>query len=438
MCRSEGAGFRGRSGSSEQHELPRFQIRFVERLYDGSPRWYDTDWRQHIRRAQRRGRHALDREPGVVTKFRQAHDTSRLYPPDRTEYVGTCVNPNCNARIQGVFTQPVIQEMIRRGPQYHRARHRALSALARGVPDDLRDRCETCGNKAFFYPVETIRNKWIYILKEDGGSLVHYCEIFAESPTSGTIYTQLSDGRYTERNSSPFIGYVNLLPDPRSFVWHFFLSPVRLGANALSMLQRSGQLEQNIATARDRSNPSDAGVSVVAASQPWKTTVSRRFRVAPQGRVELVPLVDPFSWAAQIADFEYLPILAAQHKIVRDSDEQSKAFIASVLQQAIGRRQTSSNPPRWVEDQWDVADDTIDVPSGFSGSNIAEAWTNRYRSTLEYSSDETNKACARLVFVLRYSLGHRIVEQSLSRTRSNSRVFILWFSALGTYFKGNA
>ena len=406
-----GAEFRGGSGDSLRHELPRFQIRFVERLYDGSPRWYNTSWRDHIRRVQRRGWHALDREPGVVAKIRQAHDSSRLYPPERAEYVGTCINPDCNARVQGVFTQAVIRELIRRGPQYHRARYAALSALARGVPDDLRDTCETCGQKAFLFPIETIRNKWIYILKEEGGSLQHYCEIFSETPTTGTIYTHLSGGRYTDRNSQPFQGYVNLLPNPTGFIWHFFLSPVRLGTNALSLLQRSITFEQNIIQARDNAHPSDAGVSIISQLQPWKTTVTRRFRTAPQGRVEIIPLLDPFSWAAQVVDFEYLPVLAAITKLVRDSDEQSKAFIASLLQQAMGRRQVSDNPPRWENDQWDVVDDTIDVPGGFQGSNIADAWTTRYRNTLEYLTEETNKACARLVFLLRFSLAHRIVEQ---------------------------
>lgn len=408
MCR--GAEFRSGSGGSSTHELTRFRISFVERLYDGSPRWYASGWREYIRRVQRPW-HPLDREPGVISKIRQAHDSGSLYPTDRTEFVGTCVNPDCSARVQGLFTQQVIQQLIMRGPQYNNERYRALSALARGAADDLRDNCQTCGEKAFFYPVEVIRNKWIYILKEQGSNLEHYCEIHSETSDTGTIYTELDGGKYSGRHSSPFQGYVNLLPDPTAFTWHFFLSPVRLGADALSLLQRSPQLEQNIAQARDNANPADAGVPVIAQSQPWKTTVKRNFQSAPAGRVELIPLVDPFSWAAQSVDFDFLTILAAQLKIGSDPDEQSKAFIASVLQQAMGRRQVSDSPPRWEDDEWDVMDDTVDVPSGFSGTNIAEAWTNRYRDTLEYLTEETNKACARIVFILRYSLAHRIVEQ---------------------------
>lgn len=403
---------RGRSGESRRDELPRFQIRFVERLYDGSPRWYNSSWREHIRRIERRRWHPLYREPGVVSKIRQAHESSLLYPADRTEYIGTCVNPACNARVQGVFTLPVIRELIRSGPAFHREKRLALRALANGEVDHLRDTCQSCGRKAFFFPVETIRNKWIYILKEEGGSLQHYCEIFSETPATGTIYTQLSNGRYTDRNSQPFRGYINLLPDPTNFSWHFFLSPVRLGTDALTLLSNSNQTEQQIASDRDNAHPSNAGVSVIPQIQPWKTTVTLSFSSAPRGRVELVPLVDPFSWAAQVADFDFLPCLAAQQKIVRDPDEQAKAFIASLLQQAMGRRQTSEDPPQWEDDPWDVADDTISVPSGINGSNIAEAWTNRYRDATEYLTEETEKACARLVYLIRYSLAHRIVEQS--------------------------
>jgi len=71
----------------------------------------------------------------------------------------------------------------------------------------------------------------------------------------------------------------------------------------------------------------------------------------------------------------------------------------------------SENPPKWTDtDRWDVADETVPKPYGASGDNIADAWIKRYRDTLKYLSVETDKACARLVFTLRYSLAHRIVE----------------------------
>ena len=54
------------------------------------------------------------------------------------------------------------------------------------------------GNKAFLFPVETISNKWIYILKEEGGNLQHYCEIFSETPVTGTIYSEITNGRYSD------------------------------------------------------------------------------------------------------------------------------------------------------------------------------------------------------------------------------------------------
>ncbi len=418
------ARLRATSGQSVQHRLPRFQVWFAERLYDGAPRWFNGTWQEHVRRVDGDREGTLDREPGVQARWREAHNRLLFYGQvsgrqsrDTTDYLLTCVNPSCSARTHGRITAENRDMVNLLAP---REKWGALKALAQGRPQDLPESCPTCGQGVYLLPAVPIRDKWIYVLKEEGGSLHHYCEVFARAPVEGPegvqfggmVYTQMAEGRYVSEGAQPFEGYLNLLPDPTQHPWHFFLSPVRLGPEALRLLLASPDHDRRLASAREGALPEGIDWATPAGLQPWATTVKRSFARAPRGRVEIIPLVDPFAWAAQLVDFDYLPILAAQQKLVRDADEQAKAFVAATLQQAIGRRMVSEDPPAWEEDSWDVADDTLPVPSGAEGSNIAEAWTRRYRAALEYLGEETNRAGLRLVMLLRYSLAHRIVEQA--------------------------
>lgn len=390
-----------------------FRVHFVERIYDGADRWYDREWRRtHHDQVSGTNAECLDREPGVKTLMRESHDRHELYN-NRIPYYVACVNPTCAFRNWGLVNPyqggPVtIEEMSRIETEMEHA----LKALARGRMSDFRDVCETCSGKMPSFPVHTISRKWIYVLKEVGSSLQPYCEIYSETPNTGWIYTRLEEGRFSDARRQPYQGYVNLLPNPTAHTWHFFLSPVRLGRESLDLLCRSGQEQSSYAQKRDAANPAQWHVGVIPDLQPWNTTVRRRFTDRQVNTpYEFVPLVDFFAWAAEIVDFDFMPILAAQQKLARDADEQAKAFIAATLSQAIGRRQTSENPPEFAEDEWDVRDDTLDPPSSFSGSgNIAKAWIDRYQATMEYLTQEVERACNRLMFPVRYALGHRITE----------------------------
>lgn len=406
----------------------RFRIRFVERLYDGAARWYENDWRQYVDNVQGDNGWCLNREPTPRRSIINAHNSTPLHTFPGTDegcsthYLATCVNPTCQWRQQGLFDhgtgnwchQAPGRIDIRPGtdPDLVAALRSQLCALANGNLSAFRE-CERCGEPTPVFPIRPIQDKWIYIFKEEGDSLAPYVEIHSETQNTGRTYRRWRDGQFIEQDSIPFPGYVYLSPDPLAFTWRFFLSPVRLGPQALELLLNCDSNETNYHESREEVDAEEAGVSVMESLQPWVTTVHRRFSQTQlrQSLYEYVPLIDPFSWAVQITEFDYRPIVQAQQQLIRDSDEQAKHFISSTLAHVMGRRQTSNNPPEYETDAWDVADDTVEPPPTFSDSeNIAQAWGDRYRQTLEYLTEETNKACNRLIFVLRYTLAHAIVE----------------------------
>jgi hypothetical protein len=411
----------------------KFHLEFLERLYDGSPRWWNQGWQQHVNQVPGDKYETLDREPGVKKHIDLAHgqDARRqFYGLNKVPFLVTCVNPTCPLRSwealdfsgSGGFAMVRDENNMDAGPfptvqarmKLQETVMRDVKALAEGKHDELQESCPQCSHKKPAFPVTTISNKWIYVLKESGESLTPYVAIYAQSPNTGFVYTRYKDGEFLS-DGHAFDGRL-FIDKIESHTWHFFLSPKKLGPRALKLLSHVPKEDPKYAQQRDSFDPQKWKVSVVPDLQPWSATVKRKFDKRQQKTpYEFIPLVDPFAWAAEVADFDYLPILAAQQKLIQDPDEQAKSFIASTLVQVIGTKKVSDNPPRWVEDEdkWDVRGETVAVPSSFaSSSNIAQAWVNRYQSALDYLTQETNFACSRVWFPVRFSFAHRIVEQA--------------------------
>lgn len=394
-----------------------FTLLFVEQTYVGASRTFSNVWNRYHRTVKDDKGGVLDREPGVRKALRHAHDWNILFDKGDADVLWTCINPTCYLRKQNLHAKNYIRTYVHIGKRLE-ARgvlRDELGKVAAGRESRLKNTCSHCSQKQHPYGVSNVLNKWVYVLKKQGDSLQPVQEIEFDEKGQGMVSVRLKGGEFLQkgrRNTSPAI----TLPRADIGEWHFFLSPVRLRKNSLKLLQDSLSKTEQAQAACEKAKPKESGVLYNKKLQPWATTCVRKFsnNALKDKPYEIIHLVDPFSWAAQIVDFDFAPILAAQFKLVRDPEEQAKAFIASTLQQAIGRKMISENPPKWTEtDKCGIKDETVTVPRGARAKkvgNIAEAWTKRYRDTLEYLTIETNKACARLVFVLRYSLAHRIVE----------------------------
>lgn len=413
----------------------RFNVRFVERLYDGAPRWYDSAWRSEHHDDVGSGRDQRERfarEPGVKRLMSRAHTPNYLHHIDQSgsgyAYLGTCVNPDCSARVQWTATAANIDAEREESQDRAQARARIIRAVkstVRARPADSPHVCDSCNQKQRCFAVVPVRRKWIYVLKQEGdGDLQHYCELDYQATSDGYfVHTRLNNGTYTDARS-PFQGRLFLLPSPTRYNWHFFLSPVRLGHDALELLRTSPDKLTSIARARDQVHNDADSVPIDADLQPWACTVKRKFseQFVQAALDEVVPLVDPFAWAQQLEGFDMATILAAHQKLIRDPDEQAKAFVSSALQQATALRPVpNTNPPEMTRDPHDIEDDLAAKPSALAGSNAADAWVKRYRAAVEYFTDETNKAATRLVFMLRYSLAHRIVELACQERAAESK-----------------
>jgi len=407
-----------------------FRLRFVERLYDGAPRWWSDEWVKHTSRPQGKYGDRLDREPGVRELIAQAFDFRKFFNWNVPALV-TCANPECPLRswfmVEKVTTgarsfqikkwevinesQAIVGFEGEYTSEDREQLNHAQPLMANGRIGDLRSSCPQCGHKRPLFRVSDIKGKWVYVLKESGASLTPHLEIELKDSVSGSIHAQFVNGRFTDK-AQAFDGGL-ALGKIKDHAWHFFLSPVRLGPKALALLSEAPKRDPNYASGRDKAKPADWKVGVNAELQPWTTTVKRRFQPRQlKTPYEFVALVDAVSWVAQIAEFDYYPIAAAQQKLVQDPDEQAKSFIAATLAQAIGRQQVSQNPPKFVEDQWDIEDDTVETPEEFRPKNVAQAWVDRYQAALEFLAKETNYACSRMFFPVRFSLGHRVIEQA--------------------------
>jgi hypothetical protein len=405
-----------------------FHLKFVERVYEGPPRWWASDWVKHTKRVPGTYGIRLDREPGVQNLVRMAYDYRAKYFNRNLPMLVTCVNPDCPLRTWFMVqtsatgehsfrirkwqvineTQSLVSFETEYTPDDRKEIQDGQAAMANGKMNDLA-KCPQCGKHRPVFGFSAIKDKWVYVLK-DGGSLTPHLELEMTDGSSGFIHAQFSNGQFTDKKQAFDGDFV--FDKIRDHTWHFFLSPVRLGPHALSLLCQAPKQDPTYAGKRDAADPGKWNVKIIPELQPWTTTVKRSFQPRQlKTPYEFIPLVDAFSWAAQIDEFDYVPSAAAQQKLVQDSDEQAKSFISATLAQVIGRRQVSDNPPKFEEDQWSVKDETVETPDEFrSSGNIAQAWVDRYQAALLFLTGETNGACSRLFFPVRFGLGHRIVE----------------------------
>jgi hypothetical protein len=412
----------------------KFHLRFVERLYDGSPRWWHKGWSYFAEKVAGDKYDTLEREPGVKSLMYYAHDRKQYYNI-KIPYLETCVNPVCPLRSwitvsgygSGHLSYVRNEQDMKTGVPTVAMREAALAAaevglenMAKGKWDALKDTCPQCSHKMPFFPVSLINDKWVYVLKESGQSLTPYLAVHLESPDSGFVYTSFKNGEFQSQGHA-FDGKL-IIDKIETQTWHFFLSPMKLGKQALALLSKVPSEDPKYAKRRSAIDHTKWDVAVFPDLQPWSATVKRKFQPRQlKTPWEYVALVDAFAWVAEIADFDYLPILGAQQKLIQDPEEQAKSFIASTLAQVIGKQQVQDNPPKWTEDQWDVTGETVEVPSGATGgANIAEAWVKRYQQTLSYLTQETNYACTRVWFPMRFSLAHRIVELACQENQDDA------------------
>jgi hypothetical protein len=385
-----------------------FRLHFLERTYQGAPRWLlqRSVAREHTGKVDSKGR--LNREGPVRQKILDAHQDRY----DGLFLLDTCMNPACKQRDQRYW--PYIAWSLQK--DLTKRMRLDMMWLARANQGKLQLKCSVCGQKLHVMPCEGVYRKWIYVLKDDGNgkTLTPHLEIRADDASSGVLHANYNKGkkRFVGKGRA-YTGGLHLGAAITKHTWHFFLSPVRLGPKALDLLSKAPQRQQQLQQECQKYKPGENGVFLLADQQPWAATVQRKFTLQQiqKQAYEYIPLVDPFAWIALLVDLDYAPILAAQQELLRNANEQAKAFVAATLHSAIGKRLVKKDPPEWEEDKWDVKDDTAPPPGAFASSgNIAKAWMDRYRKTLEYLSEEAEKACCRIIYTLRYGPGHRIVE----------------------------
>lgn len=385
-----------------------FVIRFVERLQDGSPRWLTPeDGYAYVDQLADDPKKVLDCDDEVWKAVHGAHD----HRYEGLDVLETCVNPDCVQRVQ----------------EYHRAGYpaawqdcyREMATLARGSYLKLANSCQTCQAKRYYFPCGAIRDKWVYVLLDAGETLIPFQEVHVQKsrvgPKAGTIYYAYDPGRKRFRNDKheDFEGFLPALPG----VWHYFLSPVRLGPRALDLLIHAPGSDADRMAARQKFAETHWHGFVAPHLQPWTTTVKRTIPRVVLGLplpplIEFVPLVDPFLWVDTMTGWDYLPIAKAQQILLSDPNEQAKAFVASTLSSSMARKLSDGDPPRWVDDDRFELSSCLEPPpkSLLKSGNAAKAWTDRYEERLSYLTAQVNRACWRIEATVRFSRAHRIVE----------------------------
>ncbi|HEV3332370.1 MAG TPA: hypothetical protein VG096_15375 [Bryobacteraceae bacterium] len=405
----------------------KFEIRFVERCYDGCPRWYDDEVWKHVNGVPDDTNHLLDREEPVKEAAKDAHDRTPLYGKDYqgSWFLSPCVNPSCTLRTWEMIDLPdgeytfvdsaneprfsSVHEAFPSSDQLKSSIRAELAAMAKGDRGGLTRKCAVCKEERPLFKIIPIREKWIYLLTGSGKSLQPKWEVYAESDARGRIHTRFAGGRFTD---SPFMPYVNGLKVQMSKwendLWHFFLSPVRLGPKALDLLCRSVQDEA----------PWSPHVPVMGGYQPWAATTARRFHAEQIPTLyEYIPLVDPFAWAAMANEADYIPILDAQRVLATNENEQSKVFIAGTLKQAIhpsrpAKANAHGKEVRVAFDPFDIGKALQPAPKSTHASNLADAWMRRYDDMTGYLAREVDQAFCRVRHSVLHAPGHRVIEVS--------------------------
>ena len=161
------------------------------------------------------------------------------------------------------------------------------------------DRTLRVSIRELLYPGDTsapIVDKWIYILL-DGA---YFAEIYAKAATAWEYTLSPSPTAALTKKSG---GYLLLDPGPEGSPknYDFFLSPIRLSANARQYL----------------------------LNKTAKTCIREAFAQAID---EVVEVPDPFHWAADAHAKYYIPQLDAWQSWTGDANRQAKLFIAGVLE----------------------------------------------------------------------------------------------------------
>ena len=413
-----------------------FHLLFSERVYAGAPRWWRKDWEKHFNPPAGANGDRLEREPAVKKLIGLAHDWRRVYkslgrqPQEAQQkpslsFLITCTNLKCPLRPWslanfGAGTWAFVEEVDNHelgGSLDPDDRNNLMERIERNLPrmaegKDMEEVCPHCPLYKRVFALASIRKKWVYVLRGDDGTLNPHTEIYMETPFTGSMYQDYRNGAFNPERKQAFPGFFPIQQIDGG-AWHFFLSPVRLGPQALSLLSHAYKQQSDLTSqAMDAlaQLPTTIESGVDFTEQPWATAVTREFTLdqAKTG-VEVIPLVDPFSWVGQIADLDYLPIIAARQQAIQDPREQAKAFIAATLAGEKGKAQNEHNPEQ--EDPWNLQKKTVEPPPEFASSgNVARAWVDHYEQALKYLDVETNYACSRVFFPVKYTVAYRIVE----------------------------
>lgn len=433
-----------------------FIVFFKERVFHGPPRWHDwTD-------AGPAARHYVDvcgpvpgdyhrdggggetdrdpilgREPGVARAIDTAHDSTPLFGPEPS-FLTYCNKPDCRCREFWIEDENHNKSADPAEFTRRMKRHLKLMAENKGQPGQdegtAAERsglptCAACGQLRVAAPVIQPKNCWIYVLTQAGAGAtlepIYAIQIGDNDQALGTLM-RLHPGR-GQPAVETFPGYLQMphpMPDPENLLWHFFLSPCELGPQALDLLKRLPSLQGQYDRARSQAHGGGWGGTL----QPWATTVVRKFS-ANQIRdgEEPIALINPFRRAGWIAHHDLGKILRAQQSLLGDADEQAKAFICSVLDQAVGPRgfdPTAERDPYHLvtRDLSHLAEARLVHSVGSHGPDAVRGWLNRYKQALDYLTGEVQGACSRLVAVLRYSLAHRVAELGCQEQHAASGV----------------
>jgi hypothetical protein len=161
------------------------------------------------------------------------------------------------------------------------------------------DRTLRVSIRELLYPGDTstpIVDKWIYVIL-DGA---YFAEIYAKAATAWEYTLSPSPAAKLTKKAA---GYLLLDPGPEGSPknYDFFLSPVRLSANARQYL----------------------------LDKTAKTCIREAFAQAID---EVVEVPDPFHWAADAHSQYYVPRLDDWQAWTGDADRQAKLFIAGILE----------------------------------------------------------------------------------------------------------
>jgi hypothetical protein len=252
-------------------------------------------------------------------------------------------------------------------------------------------------------------NKWIYVLSGEVGGAQLEAEIYAvkdkewhvRKNPSGTRSDRTFAGTSVDADDGILITTPFYRVKPGE-LYQFFLSPMQLNKNALSLLLKSAN-----------QNPAADPATCRPASSEQLSNVSVRRRYQVKGgdhgeRIQkTVALIDPFAWVEQITFCDFQPVLDAQLKLGTNPNELGKQFISAVI---VGMIET---------DDKDAKKDPLKLVGHLRQNvqhlnppdtrNCASQWLDRHKSCMDFLEKEAREACLRVIEWMD-SKAHRVVE----------------------------